>query len=124
MPDWFKFATALVELLTANSCAAIAHCPECGDAEISAAAGERQIMMASAHGVSIPIKCGGGHTWTLRISSWRMEYPDLRKILAARQRIWELEDLQTAIRNGESEVARLREKYFDLRNELAERHAR
>ena len=122
MTDWAKFVLALGELLGWYGQSHVACCPECGNAAISAKAAERAMpMTASDHGISVPVKCGLGHDWTMRVSSWRVDYPEVRLRLAKRQKVWELADLQAEIKSKEAEAAALTEKYFDLRKKLQQK---
>jgi len=58
----------------------------------------------------VPVTCPNGHTWRIRISAW---YPVPREVKAKISR-----KVQQEIKVKEREVEALREKYFDLREEL------
>jgi hypothetical protein len=73
--DWNKFAPAVAELLGWFGLAHIMHCPQCDNPTIarSEPAESEVMLITTARGVSVPVVCGQGHTWRLRISSWWLE---------------------------------------------------
>jgi hypothetical protein len=91
---------------------------ECGDARISAGIGEQRYHGSQYARVSVPVKCGLEYSGRCAFLV-AFRYPELKNKLAARNRIWKLEDLQSAIKNAENEVDYLG-KYLELRKVTAE----
>lgn len=84
-----QLGPVLSELLGWFDLAHVVRCPECGDQQSIGTVAENEVpMIANSHGISVPMKCSRGHTWTLRISSWPSDYLNARKKLAEREPVW------------------------------------
>jgi|SRR5215467_3412500 len=86
-----------MELLDTFGIRQLLYCPQCGCPEINRAdqSHEEVMLIFASKGIVLPIRCGNGHTWKLRVSSWWEQAPDA-DIVWERQRREKLRKLQAS----------------------------
>jgi hypothetical protein len=72
LKDWAKFALAFQELPGWFGVQELLTCPQCNSPQINRADAphEELMMISTSRGMMLPIRCGTGHAWKLRVSSW------------------------------------------------------